>query len=210
MSVARGSGKASTRWAYLSLVPLGLGAWAPIYAGTRARNTRWILLGVLWTLLTIVGWVLSVSTHGNSGGAGLVLIVGWIGAIATSFAIRPAYERQFRSELQQAMSGAEDRIDERRRAARLAREKPTLAREIGIGRPDLPHARAAGLVDVNNAPANVLAGLPGVDDALATQIVETRAEVRGFSSVEDLGATLDLDPDLVDSLRDQVVFLPRH
>jgi DNA uptake protein ComE-like DNA-binding protein len=157
-----------------------------------------------------VGWILAVTTHGNSDGAGLVLIVGWVGAIATSFAIRPAYQRVLSSEFELAMTGAEDRIAERRRAAQLAREKPTLAREIGIGRPDLPNARAAGLVDINNAPANVLATLPGVDDALATQIVETRAEVRGFSTVDDLGATLDLDPDLVDSLRDQVVFLPRQ
>jgi DNA uptake protein ComE-like DNA-binding protein len=52
--------------------------------------------------------------------------------------------------------------------------------------------------------------LPGVDGDVATQIVETREQVDGFSSLEDLGATLDLDGDLVEQLRGRVVFLPRE
>ena len=91
----------------------------------------------------------------------------------------------------------------------LARERPALALEMGIGRPDLPNAQPAGLVDLNNAPAAAIARLPGVDDALATQIVRARSDTHGFSSVEDLGAALDLDGHLVEDLRDCVVFLPR-
>jgi DNA uptake protein ComE-like DNA-binding protein len=55
----------------------------------------------------------------------------------------------------------------------------------------------------------VLARLPGIDDALATRIADVRAQVSGFSSVEDLGLTMDLDGALVEDLRDRVVFLPR-
>jgi DNA uptake protein ComE-like DNA-binding protein len=80
---------------------------------------------------------------------------------------------------------------------------------MGVGRPDLPSAQSAGLVDVNNAPAPVIARLPGLDDALAQQIVRARDDTRGFTSVEDLGAALDLDGNLVEDLRDCVVFLPR-
>jgi DNA uptake protein ComE-like DNA-binding protein len=50
--------------------------------------------------------------------------------------------------------------------------------------------------------------LPGIDDALATRIVEARSQVGGFSSVEDLGIALDLAGDVVEDLRDRVVFLP--
>jgi DNA uptake protein ComE-like DNA-binding protein len=85
-----------------------------------------------------------------------------------------------------------------------------VAREIGIGRPDLPGARAAGLVDVNNAPHDVLLTLPGIDDALATRIIELRTQENGFSSVVELGADLDLPGDQVEQLRDQCVFLRRR
>jgi hypothetical protein len=65
------------------------------------------------------------------------------------------------------------------------------------------------LIDLNNAPASALGRLPGVDEALATRIIEGRAEAGGFSSVEELGATLELDAPTVEALRDVAVFLPR-
>src|SRR5204862_2910787 len=106
-------------------------------------------------------------------------------------------------------AAAEERLRERREAQRLARERPEVAKELGVGRPDRPGAQAAGLVDVNNAPVAALARLPGVDDALAHRIADVREEVDGFQSVEDLGAVLDLDGHAVERLRDHAVFLPR-
>lgn len=103
-------------------------------------------------------------------------------------------------------AGAPARRDQ---ALQLAREKPALAHEIGVGRPDQPGAFDAGVVDLNNAPASALARLPGVGDDLATRIIEARTQTNGFSSLEDLGIVLDLPGDLVEHLRDHVVFLPR-
>jgi DNA uptake protein ComE-like DNA-binding protein len=195
-------------WVWLSLMPLGLGSWAPIYAGATVRKRRWVGLGVLWSTITLAGWVAAVANHGGSAG-GLLIILGWAGAIATSFAIRAPYKELFRSPLQEAVAGAEERLSDRDRARKLVTERPAVAKELGIGRPDLPNAQDAGLVDINNAPASVLGTLPGINDALATKIVETRAETHGFSSVEDLGVALDLDGQLVEDLRAVVVFLPR-
>jgi hypothetical protein len=191
------------------VIPFGLGAWAPIYAGARVRKLLWVLLGVLWSLITIAGWIVAVATNGKGGLGGGLIIIGWVGAIGTSFSVRSAYTRILDSPFETAVLGAEDRLTERERARRLARERPAVARELGVGRPDLPQARDAGLVDVNNAPASVLTRLPGVDHALAARIVEARDEAGGFSSVEDLGATLDLDGHVVEELRERVVFLPR-
>jgi DNA uptake protein ComE-like DNA-binding protein len=199
----------ASKWPWLSLLPLGLGAWAPIYAGVRARVASWIALGTAWSAITLAGWILASTAGGTHDIAGLMLIVGWIGAIATSFVIRGEYDRRQGSPLQLATAAAEQRLDDRRRAAALARENPSLAREVGVGRPDRPGALDAGVVDVNNAPTSALLGLPGIGDALATRIVELRAQTGGFSSVEDLGATADLSGDLVEGLRDRVVFLPR-
>jgi DNA uptake protein ComE-like DNA-binding protein len=198
-------------WPWISLTPLGFGAWAPIYAGVKARRRWWIALGLLWSLLVIAGFAFNW-IDGNTGHDGLVgalLIVGWFGSIATSFAIRPAYRRVMDSPLQRAIDAAEVRLTDRSDARRLAREQPELAQQVGIGRPDLPGATDAGLVDVNNAPAAALETLPGVDDAAATAIIEARAAAGGFASLDELGMVADLDGRVVEGLRDYVVFLPR-
>jgi hypothetical protein len=201
-----------SRWPWISLIPLGLGAWAPIYAGARARSPRWISLGVLWSLIVIAGFVANgLSRHpGNDDFAGFLFILGWVGAIATSFSIRGAYDRRMSSPLLEAEEAGEQRLQDRRRAVELARRNPELAREIGIGRPDQAGARDAGLVDVNNASVTALLKLPGVDGETVTRTVEARERIGGFSSLEDMGATLDLDGQLVEGLRDHVVFLPRQ
>jgi len=168
----------------------------------------------MWSAIAVAGWIASATSnsHGHhqySSIAGLLLILAWAGAAATSFVIRSAYDQRMESPLLTASERAEARLRDRREARQLARAKPTLAREMGVGRPDLAGTPDVGLVDVNNAPASALRTLPGVDDALATRIVEARAQVGGFSSVEDLGIALDLAGDVVEDLRDVTVFLPR-
>ncbi len=206
---AGAEGDLRASWAWLSLIPLGLGAWAPLYAGVRARNRRWCALGAVWSAIALAGWIVAVANPVSAFG-GFLIILGWIGAIASSFALRASYRQLVvGSPFDAAVIGGEGRLRERERARRLARDRPALAQEIGIGRPDLPAAQDAGLIDVNNAPEAVLAKLPGVDDGLASKIVEAREGSRGFSSIEDLGLALDLDGHLVEGLRGRAVFLPR-
>ncbi len=199
-----------SRWPWISLVPIGLGAWAPIYAGLRANCTPWIAWGSLWTTISLAGWIIAATQKGTSDIAGLFLILGWAGGAATAFTIRGEYERRMASPLLQATAQGRQRIADRQRALELARRNPALAREIGVGRPDERGAVDAGLVDVNNASVTALLKLPGIDGDMATQIVETREKLVGFSSLEDLGETLDLDANVVDGLRGEVVFLPRR
>lgn len=210
MSGGELSRRGETHWAWLSVMPMGLGAWVPIYAGVRAHKLLWSLTGVLLTIIAGAGWAVAVATNGNSGVGGGLIILAWVGAAATSFAIRPAYNRTLGSPFEHARETAETRLSERARARQLARQRPELALEMGIGRPDLPGAQDCGLVDVNNASRAALVRLPGVDRELATKIVETREQINGFASVDDLGAALDLDGNLVEDLRDRVVFLPRR
>jgi DNA uptake protein ComE-like DNA-binding protein len=63
-------------------------------------------------------------------------------------------------------------------------------------------------VDVNHASPAGLATLPGVTDELVSQITDTRAQVGGFASVDDLGLVLDLPPGMIDQLRDTTIFMP--
>lgn len=199
-------------WPWLSLIPFA-GVCAPIYAGARTRRVLWVALGLLWAAAVVAGFVHDSITR--AGGAtsddfaGFLFILGWVGGVATSFTIRPAYQRQMDSAFDHAAQAARERLADRHRAEQMARRHPELAAEMGIGRPDLSTAAAGGVVDVNNAGVTALLGLPGVDGDLVTRIVEARQRVNGFSSLEDMGALLDLDGDLVEKLRDRTVFLPR-
>src|SRR5207248_7711626 len=100
---------------WVSLIPFGLGAWAPVYAGTVMRKRRWTALGVLWSIITLAGWVLAVANNGGAAG-GLLIILGWAGAIATSFAIRGSYLQLVASPFEDALAGAEQRLTEREQA----------------------------------------------------------------------------------------------
>jgi DNA uptake protein ComE-like DNA-binding protein len=195
-------------WVWVSGTPMGLGSWTPIVPGRELHKRTWVAWGAFWTLLTIAGWV-GASMNDGGAAAGLAIIGGWVGGIATTLAIRPTYLEASGSTFIRSREAAEQRLRERREAQQLALEQPDLARELGVGRPDRPGAQAAGLVDVNSAPADVIEELPGVNRALAERIVTVREEVNGFSSVADLGAVLDLDGNAVERLRDHVVFLPR-
>lgn len=96
---------ASGRWVWLSLLPLGLGAWAPAIAGDRCGVRRWTVLGLFWPAVALGGWVLTATSSKTDkpAVAGLLMLAGWIGGIATSFAIRSEYEDR-RSELPAAPS----------------------------------------------------------------------------------------------------------
>jgi hypothetical protein len=106
------------------------------------------------------------------------------------------------------LEGARERLAQREKALKLAREDPQLALEAGVGRPDLPGAYDGGLVDLNHAPVGVIACLPTFDKELADRVVAARERVDGFASLEDLGTVLDLPGEQVEDLRHHVVFLP--
>jgi DNA uptake protein ComE-like DNA-binding protein len=103
-------------------------------------------------------------------------------------------------------------------AARLAQERQAYARELASSDPALARAAQvgrtggfdeAGVVDINHAPVEDIADLPGIDAATARRIVAVRAEIGGFDSLADLGMTMDLPGDVVERLRGLVVCLPR-
>ena len=195
-------------WVWVSATPFGLGAWTPVVPGVALRRPLWIGLGLLWALVALAGWAAAVANDGGSAAGGLI-ILGWVGAIATTLTIRPAFNRTAGSLFSREREAAERRLQERREAQQLALENPALAVELGVGRPDRPGARSAGLVDVNNAPLEALRLLPGIDEAKAMKIVRLREELNGFASLHDLGAVLELDGHAVERLRDDTVFLPR-
>lgn len=101
------------------------------------------------------------------------------------------------------------RRDRRHQARALLNSDPQLASDLRIGRPDLPRQYDdGGLIDVNHVPVAVLAELPGMTPELAERIVAARDRPLGLSGVEDLVVYADVPSDLVEPLRDALVFRP--
>lgn len=196
----------------LPLVPLGfLSFGAFLYTGIRARHRGWAIAGIVYAFVLYAGFLLTVSTEDDSvvSNVGITLVLlGWGVSLVHAFAIRGRYLERMELLEGGVYDRAEDRLDEREEARRLAREEPARALAMGVGRPDR-EGFAGGLVDLNNAPASAIEELPGVSRELAERIVSVREQVDGFSSLEDLGHVLDLPVALLDRIRADVVLLPR-
>jgi Helix-hairpin-helix motif len=193
-------------WVLWSLVPFGWLTWiGMVYAGVRARMPLIIAASVIFLATT----AFTFATRNDDAGAA-VAVVAWIAGVGLSLAFAPAWQRRMRAHQRRAgIDRAQDRLADRNKAFELVAEDPELAREAGIGRPDVPGSVHGHVVDVNSAPVDVISRLPGIDDATAAEIVRLREELDGFSSLADMGTVLDLPADTVEDLRQRVVFLPR-
>jgi DNA uptake protein ComE-like DNA-binding protein len=107
----------------------------------------------------------------------------------------------------QALVEARTELERRREARQILTTDPELARQLCIGRPDLPRRyKDGGLVDANHAPATVLAALPGISAALADQVVTSRDIVGGFRDLSDMSITLGITPQTLDEAAAFLVF----
>lgn len=96
----------------------------------------------------------------------------------------------------------------RTRSRQISKTDPDLAKELRIGRPDLPRTHDdGGLVDINHAPISVLATVPAITPQIAARIVELRDQGRIFISAEDLASAVDLDPTIVPTTAEHTVYL---
>jgi len=200
------------RWVLTSLIPFGWVTWAGfLFAGFRAKRPAWIVAGGAYlgiTVFTLAITSLDNNEEGIEDNLGYILMfTAWAVGIVHSFLSRKPYLRRLAIIDDPALQ-----------AARTAEERRAFARELAVKNPDL--ARAAllgrtggfdegGVVDVNHAPVEDIADLPGIDAATARRIVMVRDRIGGFSSLEDLGMTMDLPGDVVEQLRRRVVCLPR-
>ncbi|WP_214409839.1 ComEA family DNA-binding protein [Sphaerisporangium fuscum] len=208
-------GPASVLWALAPL--LTCGAATPFTMGYAAAKLRSVMLGLSAAIYAIgmLSFVLAVATDGGPAeklfevltflGSGGSAVVGTI----HSFIIRNQVFDRSESPNDYAVAIAQQRRELRQQARELAERDPALARELRIGRPDLPrHYDDGGLVDINHAPAEVIAHLPGMTRELAQRVVEARANVGGFISPEDVSIAVDLPPQLTADLVELTIYLP--
>lgn len=211
-----GSVTTSFVWALAPLYTIGLATWAVfLYAAIRRRS--WWLGGaaaVYAVLLAVFAIAESPAKPGPL--ASTIGALAWLacgfGGTAHALAIRRRVFFPVVDPQDAALKQAEEQVLERRklreRARELATRDPGLARELGIGRPDLRrNYNDGGLVDVNHAPASALETLPGMTAGLAAKAVTLRQERGAYVSADDLCNALDMSPDTVSDLADRTIYL---
>lgn len=105
-----------------------------------------------------------------------------------------------------ALKQAQQELARRQYGRQLLKANPSLARQLGVGRPDLDGSDSFGLVDVNHAGGPGLVLLPGMTEEHAQRILQYRNQGGSFVSVEDLVMYLDLPQMTIGPLRDTAAF----
>lgn len=83
-------------WPWISLLPFGLGSWAPIIAGVRCRRWSWTLIGAACFALFILALtrIHPGAPQSSQGGPGGLLLLSWVCGIFFSFVLRRRYDLQ--------------------------------------------------------------------------------------------------------------------
>lgn len=216
--VARPISPASFLWALAPLYTCGFGTpLTMLYAAIRKRSVWYGLASAGYAAATGL-WIHLAEAYGDNEPdlVPVVMIIcmltPWLVGTVHSLAVRRQVfddAEPYSTANEHALAVAQYRRGLRQQARELAERDPVMARELRIGRPDLPRQYDdGGLIDVNRAPASVIATLPGLTPALAEQIVRVRDEVGGFVSAEDLSAAASLPPHLTADLAEYGLFLP--
>jgi hypothetical protein len=175
-------------WWAVGLVAADVLAWALISAGPSADDES--------SVLQSIGTVLVLATA----------VVGTVHALRMRdevFAPPPA-PAPVDPSIARSLAARERRAE----SVALCRRDPGLARDLRIGRPDLPRDYDdGGLVDVNHVPAAVLVSHLGLTESEARGVVAARDHLGLFLDVDDLENLAEISPRTLDAIRDRVVVL---
>lgn len=204
---------------YLFVVVLSLGtlSFVPfVHAALRVRTPLTWLWMVLYTAAVITIFLNTGSANAGGFEIGLTIIAA-IHSMLLRRQVWPTTNSPIPSPTPAALGAAGWPADpaiaavlaargRRDEARRLASADPQMARELRIGRPDLPRTYDdGGLVDLNSAPAQVIAGTCGIDLTTADQIVHARTTGVPFASVDDVFSLTEIPFPLWDRIRDRAV-----
>lgn len=212
-------------WASVPVWSIGFLSPVPflIYAITHRTRRDWaVFAGYLAaTVVMLVALGASGSNSAATAGVGgFIIALAGCAAVHAAVLFRPsrgvaplgaasagAGSLSARQRNQAALAAAKDKLDRRKEARHLVATNPALARDLRIGRPDLPRDYDdGGLVDVNHVPVGVFSSGLGLTPIEARDVVAARDKLGRFVSAEELCEYTQLSPDRVDDLRDLMIF----
>jgi hypothetical protein len=209
------------------LVSVGLFTFLPfLHAAIRLRKL-WVWLTAFVFAVLGTGFIYwsGLSTGAEPGAMDAVAIIALLGSLVGGMAVLARLRRQVYGlgELEQPASPpttaapeAESTVDpavrqvlqarkKRAQARDLAARDPLMARELGMGRPDLAgDYDDGGLVDIATAPATVIAKVCELTPEHAAAVVAVRDTA---ITVEDLFSLTDLPVSTWDRVRDRAIII---
>jgi hypothetical protein len=220
-------------WASIPIWSIGFLSFAPFlgFAVINRRRRDWVVFGVY--LAATIAMIVSLGAVNSSSGAGaavggFIVALAGCAAVHTAVLFRPGREQavpagapagaigaagalagpaSLEQANREAVARAKSRLERRKEARRMVTTQPDLARDLKIGRPDLPRDYDdGGLVDVNHVPSAVLSAQLGLTLAEVTDVLTARERLGRFTSADELCAYTQLSPDRVDELRELMIF----
>lgn len=213
-------------WTSVPLWSIGILSFVPFlaFALIHRRKRDWaVFAAYLAASVAMVVTVAAVRSDTDPGAAagGFLIVLAACGAVHAAVLFRPSRSLtgtdqrgvrpaarsallSVRRRNRDAVRQAHHRIERRREARHLVSADPVMARDLRIGRPELPRDYDdGGLVDVNEVPETVLTAQLGLTPAEASDVL---AALGKFTSADELCAYTQLSPGRVDELRDLMIF----
>jgi hypothetical protein len=207
-------------WASVPVWSIGFLSPVPflVYAIIHRTRRDWAVFAGY--LVATVAMVVALGAAGSDDGAtagvgGFIIALAGCAATHAAVLFRPSRgipqlsraELSMRQRNQAAVAAAKDKLERRKEARHLVATNPALARDLKIGRPDLPREYDdGGLVDVNHVPVGVFSSGLGLTPIEARDVLAARDKLGRFVSAEELCEYTQLSPDRVDELRDLMIF----
>lgn len=212
---------AGTWYFLVTVVSAGLLAWIPfVHAAHRLHRrstTVWaVVYGAAAVLLVTSLSLTPAEPQSATAGDTFALLSGLLfpciviaGCVQQAFLRRAVYFPQPMAAPELALAAALTARDRRTKARQIATQDPLLARDLHIGRPDLPRSYDdGGLIDLNTAPVAAIATACELSPDLAGRIVTAREGCGGFMSVDDVFSLVDLPITTWDFIRDRGLVVP--
>ena len=187
-------------WASIPIWSIGFLSFVPFlgFAVINRRRRDWVVFGVY--LAATIAMIVSLGAVNSSSGAGaavggFIVALAGCAAVHTAVLFRPGREQaavpagaptgaaagalaepaSLEQANREAVARAKSRLERRKEARRMVAAQPDLARDLKIGRPDLPRDYDdGGLVDVNHVPSAVLSAQLGLTPAEVTDVLTAR------------------------------------
>ena len=216
-------------WFFAHLLSLGVLAPVPFaQAAVTTRRLSHAVAAIAYAVAVIVSFALRATAEKDAAGKSTgtaseistaILLAVLLGGTAHLVVVRHQVYgagRRAPGRLPPSAPAAPDPAIDAALAARGRREEarqivtsdPLLARELRIGRPDLPHTYDdGGLVDLNLAPGTALTRTLGLNPSLVARIVEARQGGGRFGAVDDVFVRVELPVETWDVIRDRGVVL---
>ncbi len=207
-------------WIIFTFLPIGMTSYiAFFYAGTKAKNARWRIYGLIYLGVFLLAFIPTYTEF-----EAMIFLALWIVPIIHAFKIRPAYlvqldvlkanEKTFlNQEVMKLRQEAEAKF------GRKMQKPPQQKSEAGVK----PHEATADpltppiqplfsknhqieKININLASEKEIAAIPEIGIILAKKAVVKREELGGFESFEQFAQIMGLKEHTLEKMKQRLIF----